>query len=673
MAADATSLERFLASLVENVGPDQFVVEARVRMLWKECASQHGTVASAPSAGAASQASKPGSWADPYPAKLSSSMMRELRESFLASYPSEILNPESMPSARLMALVHKSVSEKNLKFPLWKHRLSASQEQAHQVSRPSKVPRLESLLFDDVPAKEVLSVLNHGYVSGILRLHATALALCKAAHLSVLKRYAQAFLKLCFPQLDSGFRGPSVAEAIKADEKAWEAINELYAHHDWELGDAVAEIIDFRMILHVFLQPRLAAPTPQLHGAGGKRPLGGNRLKGKGKSFMGKSLGKGKQSAVGRSDVVKISGAPHFSQAAMAPAPVSLAGSTSASSEAGPDYAGCLQHLSAHFSFSRQSVRSSVVGERAGYFNLGAMFGSGKVGLTHCSRTFQFSCIFLNQFLLSCFPQGEWTSVSVARSVQTRVHSDSGNLPGSKNFSVSLGDFTGGELWLAGEGCIPMRDMFGRIRYGRTVCTRHSPFSFSCDTMHATMPWHGGPRWALTAYSVPGVDVMSAAARSQLVELGFPLPGSPRAPAVPSPAVRSSPSGALPPPPPLPLPLRRNAVSAACRSISFGSPWQAISCSMKTLIVCCVLPAMVWLGLRMPHQFALNFSRIEDATDGGPKPIRTAAFPEGQPDLTAAEQQRLTASKLLLERCVALLDAVFSAGGHVSLAASQCP
>ena len=70
--------------------------------------------------------------------------MREPRGSFLASYPSEILNPESMPSARLMALGHKGVSEKNWQFPLWKHRLSASQAQAHQVSRPSKVPRLES-------------------------------------------------------------------------------------------------------------------------------------------------------------------------------------------------------------------------------------------------------------------------------------------------------------------------------------------------------------------------------------------------------------------------------------------------------------------------------------------------------------------------------------------------
>ena len=74
------------------------------------------------------------------------------------------------------------------------------------------MPRLESLLFDDIPAKEVSSVMNYGYVSGILQLQATALALCKAAHLSVLKRYVQAFLKLCFPQLESGLGGPTVGD-----------------------------------------------------------------------------------------------------------------------------------------------------------------------------------------------------------------------------------------------------------------------------------------------------------------------------------------------------------------------------------------------------------------------------------------------------------------------------
>eukprot|EP00439_Symbiodinium_sp_Y106_P000687 s9319_g1.t1 len=214
------------------------------------------------------------------------------------------------------------------------------------------------------------------------------------------------------------------------------------------------------------------------------------------------------------------------------------ASSDSASLAAGPDYAGCLEHLSANFSFSTQSVRTSVVGERAGYFNLGAMFGSGKVGLTHLTHVFHFSCICLNQFLLACFPQEEWTSICVARSVQMRVHSDSGNLPGSQNFSVSLGEFTGGELWLAGGGSVPRRDVFGRVKYGHTVCTRHSPFLFSCETLHAAMPWNGGPRWALTAYSVPCVEVMSAAARSQLVELGFPLPGIKGASSAESPQLR---------------------------------------------------------------------------------------------------------------------------------------
>eukprot|EP00439_Symbiodinium_sp_Y106_P012663 s3263_g1.t2 len=192
VAADATSLDRFLASLVENFGPDQFVVEAR-----------------------------------------------GLRDDFLAAYPSELLSPEEMPGARLMALTYRAVADRSLKWPQWKHRLSVSQEQAHQLGRPAKMPRLESLLFDEVPSKEVPSVLNYGYVSGILNMRATALALCKAAHLSVLKRYVQSFLKLCFPQLEPGFRGPSVSEAIQADEKAWQAINELYAHHEWELGDAV--------------------------------------------------------------------------------------------------------------------------------------------------------------------------------------------------------------------------------------------------------------------------------------------------------------------------------------------------------------------------------------------------------------------------------------------------
>ena len=37
VATDASGLDRFLPSLSENIGADQFVVEARVRMLWRAC------------------------------------------------------------------------------------------------------------------------------------------------------------------------------------------------------------------------------------------------------------------------------------------------------------------------------------------------------------------------------------------------------------------------------------------------------------------------------------------------------------------------------------------------------------------------------------------------------------------------------------------------------------
>ena len=145
---------------------------------------------------------------------------------------------------------------------------------------------------------------------------------------------------------------------------------------------------------------------------------------------------------------------------------------------AAPDYAGCLQHLETHLQFSRHSVRSSVIGGRAGYFNFGLMFGSGQVGLTSLTHAFFATCIFLNQFLRRCFPEGEWTSICVARSVQTRIHSDSGNLAGSCNFSVSMGGFSGGHLWVEGDGSVPLQDSSGKMRYGHTVCTRHSPFKF---------------------------------------------------------------------------------------------------------------------------------------------------------------------------------------------------
>ena len=350
-----------------------------------------------------------------------------------------------------------------------------------------------------------------------------------------------------------------------------------------------------------------------------------------------------------------------------------------------PDYAGCLQHLEANLQFSRNSVRSSVVGGRAGYFNFGLMFGSGQVGITSLTHAFFATCIFLNQFLRQCFPEGEWTSICVARSVQTRIHSDSGNLAGSCNFSVSMGGFSGGHLWLEGDGSVPLQDSSGKTRYGHTVCTRHSPFKFPADVPHATMPWSGGDRWSVTAYSVPGAGVLSEACHSELLRLGFPLPGSQACVSDPEQLPSASDLGVLPSPPPLPLKpvgFFLDICSGAGAPLSSELINRGISCYPVDIIrdgpAGDILDDAVYDRLLRIASSGLvsfahaspvcsDFSRLKKDGDGGPRPIRTADFPEGRPDLTADEQQRLDRSKLLLVRCVSILDCVFFAGGQVSL------
>ncbi|CAE7781180.1 unnamed protein product, partial [Symbiodinium necroappetens] len=119
VSTDAAGLDRFLGSLMENTGPEMFAVEARVRMLWKSCVAQCSESKKAP--GDQSLGVKADSWSDPFPAKLSATTWKSLREDFLASYPSELLSPEDTPGARIMALVYRGVSDKSLKWPQWKH------------------------------------------------------------------------------------------------------------------------------------------------------------------------------------------------------------------------------------------------------------------------------------------------------------------------------------------------------------------------------------------------------------------------------------------------------------------------------------------------------------------------------------------------------------------------
>ena len=71
VATDASGLDRLLSSLSENIGADQFVVEARVRMLWRACTPAVQNQPKLSSSATLEAPEKQDSWTDTFPAKLS--------------------------------------------------------------------------------------------------------------------------------------------------------------------------------------------------------------------------------------------------------------------------------------------------------------------------------------------------------------------------------------------------------------------------------------------------------------------------------------------------------------------------------------------------------------------------------------------------------------------------
>ena len=237
-------------------------------------------------------------------------MATKLPEDFESSDPTELLDSDTFPSHRLLALAFKIQSFKELRWIPWKFRLSSRAQDDHLLLRPKKVPRLSELsdlLLDDAPTREIHSgPVSHNLLSQLLSLNAVALSLVKACHLGSLKIYNRKFVRLCFPRFeaDSGLRGPSVEEAQQADKRAWEVISDLCNLHQSSLDNAIYEGTEVRSELASLLAPRPVAPKfppsphpglpPRGRGRGGK----GRGKEGRGKSTSGKGQGSQKTSSV---------------------------------------------------------------------------------------------------------------------------------------------------------------------------------------------------------------------------------------------------------------------------------------------------------------------------------------------------------------------------------------
>ena len=247
----------------------------------KACASQGQPPALGSTGASSSEAATISSWSDAFPAKLSATFTKKIRLRFESAYPGEILDDGTIPSSRLLALAHKYMTDGTFKFIPWKLRLSERSQEELTALRPRKIPKLEDLMFDEVPSREIPDGgISQMLLYSLLELAAIAFTMLEAAHLASFRAYNRLFLKLAFRRHtpNSGLRGPSVAEMQAADKEVWRVIGDLTSK-GWSLDDALHEVVEVRCVLHSELQSRAAPPKPPKWTPGG----GGKKGNGKGK------------------------------------------------------------------------------------------------------------------------------------------------------------------------------------------------------------------------------------------------------------------------------------------------------------------------------------------------------------------------------------------------------
>ena len=279
VALSLEDLDSVIVGLARDHGRDFSRREiAAMRAFWQACRNQQTpppegvSASSVPSLPVPSSVSAAHSWSESFPAKLTVDQVRQMQLDFERSYPSEVLDAHSMPGPRLLALVHHQLQSKQLKWVHWNMRLSQYQHEQHSSTRPKKLAKLETLsmtdlILDDVPTRDLPPQLGAAGLSQILSLQATALALCKGAHLHGLKLYVAKFLRLALHRYEpeTGLRGPVTSEMMFADQELWSRISELVNLREWSLDDALHEMVKVRSDMDSLLQPRFSSPCIYAH------------------------------------------------------------------------------------------------------------------------------------------------------------------------------------------------------------------------------------------------------------------------------------------------------------------------------------------------------------------------------------------------------------------------
>ncbi|OLP93808.1 hypothetical protein AK812_SmicGene24243 [Symbiodinium microadriaticum] len=171
--------------------------------------------------------------------------------------------------------------------------------------------------------------------------------------------------------------------------------------------------------------------------------------------------------------------------------------------------------------------KRTCLNDGSGGFLLGLYSHGGFTGVTRASKSHrQLSAYILDYFRFHGM-QGQATSLYISRNATAKCHRDSHNLRGSLNWVTSVGNFSGGALWVECKSDSPpsnavYKEVNGVKVPGFLTNTKNQVLSFRPDCYHETQPFKGD-RYNLVAYTTRSLPEASEAVRKKLRRMGFLL------------------------------------------------------------------------------------------------------------------------------------------------------
>ena len=160
----------------------------------------------------------------------------------------------------------------------------------------------------------------------------------------------------------------------------------------------------------------------------------------------------------------------------------------------------------------------------------GAFSHGGMQGITNRTHSYPKVIKYLLSYLKHHGADGPITSIAVNQNSGVKMHKDVNNHREHLNYTIAIGDFTGGELWIHDDtvrkdepGCINKIAPTGAKLGGRLHRSKSKIISFDPKTFHCVTPWKG-ERWSITGYVNRAVHRLDSHQLEKLKSLGFLLP-----------------------------------------------------------------------------------------------------------------------------------------------------